>query len=207
MVGTILPIVYGARANERQPTAHVVHAFGSAIGAGVIGATLALVGRVLLSAAPSSTYGPTAAGVAGTVAALYVWHEIGVVRLPMPQVPRQVPASWRFRFAPTAMSLAYGVVLGAGVFTHVWTASFYVLAVWVALTANPLAGGVALAAFGLARAIPVLVLGRRRSDVDEAFRLTWRLDAWSGVVHLVNGVLLAALAGFLLVASVSGWSI
>lgn len=99
------------------------------------------------------------------------------------------------------MALAYGLVLGAGVLTHIWSASYYVVIVWVALAGHPLAGGAALGTFGLARAIPVLVLRRRLGNVDEAFRLTWRSDAWSGVVHLLNGILLAAAAGFFISAS------
>jgi sulfite exporter TauE/SafE len=103
------------------------------------------------------------------------------------------------------MSLAYGVVLGAGVFTHIWTASFYVVVVWVALAGNPLAGAAALAVFGFARALPVLALGRRLGDIDQAFRMTWRLDDWAGVVHLANGVILAAVGGTLVSASVLQW--
>ena len=204
MVGTILPVVYGERNGRRGSNVHIFHAVGSIVGSAAVGAILGAVGSFALPLDPGRST-VVNAGLAGVVAGIYLWHELGVLSLPMPQVPRQVPAAWRFRFRPASFSFAYGLALGAGVFTHVWAASFYVVVVWTVVSANPLAGALVFSGFGIARAAPVLILGFRLRSIQEAFRLSWRVDEWSRVVHLVNGVLLGAAAGVLVSVAILEW--
>jgi cytochrome c biogenesis protein CcdA len=95
------------------------------------------------------------------------------------------------------MSAAYGLTLGAGIFTHIWVYSVYPILVWIALAAGPLAGLAAWSAFGLGRALPVVLIGSRTQSITEAFTVTRGLERWSQVVYVVDGVLLALTAGVL----------
>jgi hypothetical protein len=83
----------------------------------------------------------------------------------LPSARRQVDEGWRARYRGWVWGLGYGAQLGVGVVTIVTTSTVY--ATWaVAFLSGDAAAGAAIgAAFGLARAIPILsVAGVRRPD-------------------------------------------
>jgi cytochrome c biogenesis protein CcdA len=191
MVGTILPVVYGQRASGRPPLGHWLHLLSSVVGAALLGLTLGAVGGIV-------GLGRDAALSASLlVAGAYLVSALGLVRLPTPQRRQQVPTAWRGQLSPQIMSVSYGLALGAGVFTHIWVYSVYPILVWIALAAGPPTGLAAWSAFGLGRALPVVVIGARTRDIHEAFAATRRLERWSQIVYLVDGLLLAVIAGYL----------
>jgi len=162
----------------------VAHLRVVAYGVGLVGSTTAI---------------GAAAGALGTVlrrvtpigsGAGYVWimgvglltlacslHEAAIVRLPLPQVRWQVPASW-IRYGRVAQSFLYGVVLGAEVFTLIPYAASYSL-VLLEATLGLRGGAVLGAVYGITRALSVVggvVVSHHRRDVVPVMALVM----WTG---------------------------
>src|SRR5579871_2534787 len=147
MVGTIAPAVRGGN-GAAMASFLVGHAFAGA----AFGALLGALGLALPSS-PSLRWPLLAA-----LAALAGLHDYGVVKLPLPQLRRQVPSEWRRRFSPSVAWFLYGVGLGSGVATRVPHAVYWVAAAAVALVARPLDGALLFAAYGLARGVVALAV-------------------------------------------------
>lgn len=189
MVGTIVPVVHGERASGHQPLAHLVHLAGSVLGAAALGLGLGFVGQYGRAGSAAAT---TATAL---VAAAYMASRLGLLQVPAPQRHVQVPASWRSRVGPYTMSFGYGLALGSGVLTHIWGYAAYPVLVWIALSAGPVGGLIAWSAFGLGRALPVVVIASRTRDIDATFAVATRLEIWSKAIRLVDALLLATAAG------------
>ena len=88
----------------------------------------------------------------------------------------------------------FGLTIGAGVFTFIPFTSFYVLLAWELLLANPWAGALLGAAYGLARSLPVItgavVTGRGRLIAPVHIVI---LEA-SANIHRITAILLVILA-------------
>jgi len=111
-------------------------------------------------------------------------HEVAIIRLPFPDIFRQVPAEWR-RYGRNVQALLYGLVLGMDLLTFIPYASFLVLLPLEALLG--LKGGATLGAiYGLTRAaltlLGVLAAYRRR----DAFSVAIRISRMTRVFHLLN---------------------
>jgi hypothetical protein len=106
MVETIVPVVHGIRS-------WIVSLIAFASGALL---TAAAVGLALGVALP--TGGSTALLAAGLVAVVYAIGELGLVRLPWPQLRRQVPERWRERYPQPVTGFLYGAGLGLGFVTY-----------------------------------------------------------------------------------------
>jgi hypothetical protein len=125
------PAVSGAR----QKHAHrvtVLHAAGLLAGASVMGLLLALV-RAILVAAGLHALLIVPAGLALVVAFLQC------AGLPVPQSSWQVPEYWRRAIDAGILPVAYGAILGAGVFTAVLTGAFWVFVAATLLCPAPVA--------------------------------------------------------------------
>lgn len=135
----------------------------------------------------------------GLLALLYAAHEVGWLALPAPQSNWQVPNSWGVEH-PIPGTFLYGYTLGAGVFTFIPYASFYVLLGWYVLAGNMGFGMLIGAVYGLARGLFVLTGGltemRGRSLISVN---SWILDR-KGQLRLVNGAYLFFIAAFMLTA-------
>jgi cytochrome c biogenesis protein CcdA len=192
MVGTILPVVYGQRASGRRPTSHWLHLASSVAGAALLGLAVGAVGGLFRL--------DPAIAITGTlaIAAAYLATALGLVSVPAPQRRQQVPKAWVTKYSPHAMSAGFGMALGAGVFTHIWVYTFYPILAWIALAGGPWTGLLVWAAFGFGRAWPVVMLGARTHDVREAFEASRRLEAFAPLVGIVDGLLLALIAGYML---------
>ena len=192
MVETIVPVVHGTRTWLISLLLFT---------AGAV-ATAALLGLALGAALPAG-----GAGWAGAVAALALVEaaaEVGLVRLRVPQVRRQVPERWRERYPQPLAALLYGGGLGLGFATYLPVATLPVVAVGVAALAGPAAGAVVLGAFGLGRGLALAVATVRvRSHEQATERIEWmsrlagkrRLRSANAVALAVLGSALALGAG------------
>src|SRR5215471_10338742 len=164
---------------------------GAAIGAlaGALGAGL----HTLLS--PTRTVLAVAVAV---VCAAGVVLDLGVGRLTLPTVHRQVNEDWLAKYRGWVYGTAFGFQLGLGVATIVTTATVYV-ALALAVLSGSLIGGVVIGAtFGLVRALPLLAV-RAAHDQEGIGSVLRRAAAWSGRAHVlaVGGLVTVASVGLL----------
>jgi hypothetical protein len=193
MVETIVPVVHGIRS-------WIVSLIAFASGALL---TAAAVGLALGVALP--TGGSTALLAAGLVAVVYAIGELGLVRLPSPQLRRQVPERWRERYPQPVTGFLYGVGLGLGFVTYLPVATLVVVCAGVALVAGPLGGAAVLSGFGIGRAC---VLAASTWGVRSYECATGRVETmagWAagGRLRRANGLALALLGAVLLLAASS----
>jgi|SRR5579871_502372 len=193
MIATITPVVYGSRKRAKWAVAALLFSTAEALGGATMGALLGGVGWLLARGRPL----PGAAWWALAVgAALYALNEGGLVKLPRPSSPWQVPRGWRARFHPWRVAAGFGWLLGLGVLTHVETATFYLLVAWSVLSGSPLTSALVFAGFGLAQSLAFTVDGLRIETLDDTRSVgEWRLR-WRGFVHRVNAAVLAAVGVF-----------
>jgi hypothetical protein len=193
MVGTIVSIVYGA---GEWPARKAIwaHLFGSIAGGLLLSFGAFVVAQAVSSAGSMPPAAPMLIGSA--IAAVYVPRELGILKVPYPQLRRQVPSWWHLAMKPGAYSFLYGVVLGTGVSVHIYTASFF----------PPLAyaladGGVRVSlvfglSYGLGRGLAIMWigwLGRRRGwrHTNEA---ALYLEDRRALVRPANALILASAA-------------
>lgn len=191
MVGTIPPIWYGESAERKLVLSPWLHGLGNVLGAGSLGWLLGAVG----SLAPWHGHARTASllpllatGLAGVA---YSLREIGIIPVPAPQLKRQVPSQWRYKFPPRVVALIYGVELGFGLTTRIPVSTFYVVALWATVVSNPPLSAFVLGLFGLGRILPILLCGGRRWSISETSRMLSPLLAWQPAVRQANGLVLA----------------
>ena len=172
MVETISPVVYGTR--TRWAGAVALHAAGAAATAATFGAAVAAAGALL-----GAPWGRAGAAVLAGVAVLYVVRELTGVRIPVPQLRRQVPDWWRTYFGRPLAAFLYGAGLGVGFFTFLGHGTLVVVTVGAASTGRPLIGALVMAPFGLARGLAPLV-GAGSKGPEDGVRLVDRLSSMSG---------------------------
>jgi len=191
MVGTMVPIVYGARDNRAYGVV-VSHTAGLLIGSFLLGLTLWWAFGLAFGASRAVGGGEL---VLSVVAALYGLHHLGVVRLPIPSLRWQVPARWRGSRRRGWVAFAYGLGLGVGLLTHVQTASMYFAGLLAAVSLNAATAGFIMATFGLARALPLIVFVGRADSAGLAFAFNDTVLRHRAVMATANGVMLFLLAG------------
>jgi hypothetical protein len=189
MVETFTPAVCGSR--RRQRLALAGFAFGAVSVSALVGAALGALGALLGS-------GPALA--AACLAVLAAAREGGRLRIPFPQIRRQVPERWRAQLPLPVWSLAYGAGLGAGFLTFQPVATFWVACAATVALGRPLAGALCFAAYGLGRTIMAASARRGHADATAAVEALARRR---GLVLRVNVVALVGCAA-LLAASAAG---
>ena len=198
MIFVIVPLGKEAKDVASWLVRVAMYAAGSTVGAGLLALIVGLLGAGLHALLPG--VGVEFAVVAlGAAALLFGLHELNVVRLPAPQVGWQVPASWMGRSRLLGNTL-YGLVLGAGIFTFIPFASFYLL-LGIELVAGAVDLRAALAlgmVYGLMRGIPAVLGGiamlRLRNPVPVSDWLIARLGRW----HALNALALLLTGAFFL---------
>ncbi len=192
MVATISPLVKEA---PRQWFVSVgAFLLGSGVSAGAAGLLLGWAGGLL--------QGPDAAGLPalGVAAIGLMLVEVSPSIRHVPSLGGSVPREWWVRFGPTVGALAYGGVLGLGVTTVVPLAAFYILPL-SALLMGPPAGAVLGSAYGLSRAVPVLVASVAIAcGADPARVGDWATGKQSLVAKRVAAMALLAIGAPLLVS-------
>ena len=198
MIFVIVPLGKEAKDVASWLARVAMYAAGSTVGAGLLALIVGLLGAGLHALLPG--VGVEFAVVAlGAAALLFGLHELNVVRLPAPQVGWQVPASWMGRSRLLGNTL-YGLVLGAGIFTFIPFASFYLLlGMELVVGAVDLRAAVALGmVYGLMRGIPAVLGGiamlRLQNPVPVSDWLIARLGRW----HALNALALLLTGAFFL---------
>jgi hypothetical protein len=158
MLTSISPLGERARGNRWAVTA-TAYVVGSIAGGAAVGALLGGVGDLLLGRPL-----PLVAAAVCLLAALA--DLLGL----LPRGSRQVDEDWLVRYRGWVYGLAFGAQLGVGFATIVTSAATFAVLALELLTASPVAGLLVGAAFGLARALPLL--GLRRATTPEALRAT-----------------------------------
>jgi len=170
MLASISPLGERARHNRWASTV-VAYVAGSVIGGAAIGVVAGLAGWGLRAVA-----GPGPFAVAAVVAAACAAGAATDLVLAGERLPgwhRQVNEDWLVRYRGWVYGVGFGVQLGFGVVTIVTTAAVYLMVLLACLAASvPAAIGIGTA-FGLARALPVLLVGRAR-DPDALHRILRR---------------------------------
>lgn len=139
MIGTL-----GKGAPQSRILAGFVHCGASVLTSATFGFILGAAGAFVPRAVAQT--------VLAVVAIAYGAMQLGVVRLPLPQSGRQVPADWRYKFRHPLVALLYGAALGPGIGTHVTDAGMVPFLAAVALAGGPTVGTLALGTYGLVRA-------------------------------------------------------
>lgn len=185
MLSSITPL--GERGRQRRWGATVTaYAVGSVVAGSLMGA--ALGGLVGLAPAPSPPTALAALAVAALLAAA-----LDLRPSLLPTVRRQVNEDWLARYRGWVCGAGFGAQLGLGVVTIVTTAAVYVVPLAAALSGSWLTGAVIGGTFGLARALPVLSLGRV-STTDAVVRRSRRLDSWARPARRATVVAMALIS-------------
>lgn len=153
MVASIRRAGGGPRSLARtlRPLLHILGNIGGGVGIGLLFGWIGIV--VQLNDSVSLPLRIVAIGLVTTVYSLgdlRGWH------LLRPQMARQTPRSWRYRWPPALTAVLYGVDLGSGVLTRVITGGLYSL-VAAAFFLGPSSGALLMGAFGFGRGLIVAI--------------------------------------------------
>jgi len=188
MLASIHPLGERAR-HQRFAVTVIAYALGSVLGAAALGAVLGWLGRFAFG----SSIPTRAAVLAGSATVAVV---VDRAHLPIPSWRRQVNEDWLAELRGAIYGFGFGAQLGLGVVTIVTTASVYLTWIAATTTANLVVGAIVGAAFGFARALPVMLSTRVRSPADIAARVrilhSW--DSIFGRVTVVSEAVVAFLA-------------
>lgn len=192
MMATINPLGERARGNRWWRTAAAFTA-GCVLGGWALGAVAGTAGSLaaMMTGAPA---GGPAVAIAAVIALV-----AGVVELAgwsVPTARRQVDDAWLARYRGWVYGAGFGAQLGVGLATTVTTAGVYAttgLLVVLGGAGSLVAAQVVGAAFGLARACPVLAGGALR-DPASLRRRAARVAAGATTSRLAAGVSLCVLA-------------
>lgn len=197
MVGTIVPMVHGGTGKKKSVTAVWMYTLGCVIGAAFLGLGLGILGKILFLAFPGVSDLKLAFGGCGIVGLVYSLREVGIFKIPMPQICRQVPERRRHQMPNEKASLYYGIELGFGVVTRIPISSFYIIAIWALFTGNLMLSCLSVIGFGLGKAIPVMFLANSQIYVSGRFDVIRALSGWQRVIHYMNGLILCFVATIL----------
>jgi hypothetical protein len=146
----------------RAPAGPVAgYAAGTIAGGVAAGVAVAGIGRVLVDSLPAAGAWIVVA-LAVALAAAAIVLELRGRLAPLPQRHAQLPSRWMRWRSRTGLGLAFGLLLGAGVFTYLHHATAYVLGAILVLSASPLVGAIAGAIYGLARAAMLALAWAKR---------------------------------------------
>lgn len=162
MVGTIGPVVHGAKAGapgRRYPM--MVFNLASFTAAGAVGAAMGALGQMSLEGLAGTG---TVIWITAAVAGLAAITDAGLVRMPFPNTRRQVSRAWSRRYGPCTAALMYGAGLGVGIATHVELLLFYALPVWAFLSGSVAESAIVYSVFGLARGLAIASVRVRGAD-------------------------------------------
>ncbi|MGZ5296207.1 MAG: MauE/DoxX family redox-associated membrane protein [Actinomycetota bacterium] len=195
MVETISPVVHGGRARWLGTLA--LHTLGATGTAALFGAALGWFGGVL--GAPWQRAGLL---TLATVSAVYALGVLTPLRVPVPQLRRQVPDWWRTFFGRSFAAVLYGAGLGIGFLTYLADGTLVVVAFAAAASGRPAIGAIIVGPFGLVRGVSAIVSWRSITQ-EQSRALVDRLVAGPGSARrIANGVVLVPIAFAAMAASV-----
>jgi len=194
MVETISPVVHGGRGRWLGTlTLHALGATGTAV---IFGATLGWIGGSL-----GAPWGRPGLLALGAVATLYALGTITGLRVPVPQLRRQVPDWWRTFFGRPFAAVLYGAGLGIGFLTYLSAGTLVVVSFAALASGSPGIGALVVAPFGLVRGLSAIVAWRSITQ-EQSRALVDRIASTPDVTRRVtNGVVLLTIAVVALAAS------
>jgi hypothetical protein len=198
MILVILPLGKEAKDVRDWLVRVAMYTAGSIVGAAALAFALGLVGRGLHLLFPFVGT-EWAAAVLGLACVLFALHELNFIHLPAPQIGWQVPKSWQ-RSSRLMGNTLYGIVLGAGIFTFIPFASFYLLLAWE-LVAGAMSIKMAVTLgviYGFARGLPAVIGGISMLRGTYPLPVSDWLIAHIGWWHALNALALLFAGSFLL---------
>lgn len=159
---------------------------GHVAGGGLLGALLGWLGHVL------PEWRTAVLVLTAAVCLAYGLGHVALLRLPLPNLPRQVPRGWMCALPWNVVALGYGFQLGCAVATRITIASVYPVLALAFVLGSPVQGALILGVFGLARAILPAVVGPWVDSPGKSFYFATRFDMLGDRVSRLNGVLLLA---------------
>jgi hypothetical protein len=194
MVETISPVVHGGRGRWLGTLA--LHALGATGTAALFGAVLGWIGGSL-----GAPWGRAGLLALGAVAIVYALGTLTRLRVPVPQLRRQVPDWWRTYFGRPFAAALYGAGLGVGFLTYLSAGTLVVVAFAAIAGGSPAVGALIMAPFGLLRGLSAIVAWRSVTQ-EQSRALVDRLASMPDVGRrATNGVVLVAIAGVAIAAS------
>lgn len=191
MIGEITPLVKvaGRRTWIAAVSAHIIGAAGSG----------ALLGAMLggLGTAVRGSFVPGVMVASALLASSL--RDAGLTPVRLPSVDRQTPRWLASHFTPVWTALLWGADLGQGWTTRVLFAGYYGLVLWAILAGDVASAAVVLAAYGLGRALPVLVAGTFGADIPYSQLRSWLIFR-QPLLQQLSAVALAMAGTFLLTA-------
>ena len=121
----------------------------------IFGATLGWIGGSL-----GAPWGRPGLLALGAVATLYALGTITGLRVPVPQLRRQVPDWWRTFFGRPFAAVLYGAGLGIGFLTYLSAGTLVVVSFAALASGSPGIGALVVAPFGLVRGLSAIVAWR-----------------------------------------------
>ena len=178
MIETITPAGCGGR--NRYRFALLLFTLAAVGAAAVVGALLGLVGGALGV--------ERAVLVVAALAALAAAREAGLVRLPLPQLRRQVPERWNHELPLPVWATGYGAGLGIGFATFQPVTTFWIAVLAALAVGRPAMAAAGFALYGVGRAAMVILPSRPERDATAAVE---RLAARRPLLKRANAVALA----------------
>lgn len=117
-------------------------------------------------------------------------HHFNVIRLPLPQLRRQVSRLWLPHFHKNLVAFGYGFQLGSGVATRIKTATTYIVIGCAFCSGSWLAGASIGAVFGLSRAVLPVVLAGQNKEPGKSLNFAMKFNSYDGKVQRLNAAAL-----------------
>jgi hypothetical protein len=206
MVGTIIPIVHGERADGRRRRPIGIHLGGTLAGAAVVGLSLGTAGRVTMLGMGRLLEVPLMLPTLAAGHLLLALRESGCFTWSLPESHWQVPRHWQLTMGRPLALFVFGLVLGCGVFTAIPSGAFYALLLWPLLLASPIGGVAIFSAYGVGRVLPIIVLVRAMHTPAQVPACMDVVDHSGAVMRLANAAILAACAGWVAGMWIGGYA-
>jgi hypothetical protein len=196
MLASINPLGERARGTRWGRTVAWYFA-GSIVGGSAIGGLAGAAGALAFGS--DGLPGSTAAALVAGAAAVGLVLDLGLGGLHLPTVRRQVDEDWLVRYRGWLYGGGFGFQLGLAVITVVTTSTVYLMLVLAALSADPGAGVLIGAVFGVVRALPLFVV----ADVHDPGRLRARVGAMADAAAPASTFALVSVAVVIVAGSVA----
>jgi sulfite exporter TauE/SafE len=190
MLASIHPLGERAR-RSRWGVTVTAYLLGSVAGGAGAGAALGATGATLYAFLPAA--GTIRAWSVAVACLLAAALELGVGRLRLPTIRRQVDEDWLARYRGWVYGAGFGFQLGLGAVTIVTTAGVYLAWALALLSGSAGRGAAVGVAFGVARAVPVLAMARVQRP-DQLRDLHRGFQRWAGAAARITAAAMAVVA-------------